>query len=329
MNVLQLLQFNGGRKLDIDLKTAIQQFLIDQELKGNTDKTILFYEKSLNYFVEFIGSDSKVKEIQLGDLKKYQFKIKNRQRYENHPYKPTVGKPIASVSVQTYIRALRSFLKWLYEEGYIPEDYTARFKLPKATKKAIEILSDDEITAVLKGTKTTSELGLRNHCICSLMLDCGLRVNEVISLETDNVHIAQGAVKVLGKGQKERIVPLGIYTKKHLLKYISCYRSMPIYETKRLFLDKECKAMSSNALKMFFARLRKKTRIDRLHPHILRHTFATKYLMNGGDIFSLQQILGHTSLEMVRRYSHLASAYTTKKHKLYSPLDNLQRRRNG
>ncbi len=328
MNVLQILQFNGGRKLDIDLKTAIQQFLIDQELKGNTDRTILFYKKSLNYFTEFIGKDIKVKDIQLTDLKKYQFAIKKRPRYQSHPFKPTIDKPITSVSVQTYIRALRAFLSWMHQEGYI-ENFTTRFKLPKATKKAIEILSDDEITAVLKGTKTTTELGLRNHCICSLMLDCGLRVNEVISLETDNVHIAQGAVKVLGKGQKERIVPLGVYTKKHLLKYISCYRPMPIYETKRLFLDKECKAMSSNALKMFFARLRKKTKIDRLHPHILRHTFATKYLMNGGDIFSLQQILGHTSLEMVRRYSHLASAYTTKKHKLYSPLDNIQRRKNG
>lgn len=315
--------------MDIDLKTAIQQFLIDQELKGNTDKTILFYKKSLNYFVEFIGKDVKVKEIQLADLKKYQFAIKSRPRFQNHPFKPTIDKPITSVSVQTYIRALRAFLNWMYEEGYITEDLSSKFKLPKATKKTIEILSDEEITTVLKATKTTSEIGLRNHCICSLMLDCGLRVNEVLTLDVDNVHIAQGAIKVFGKGHKERIVPLGVYTKKHLLKYISCYRPMPIYETKRLFLDKECKAMSNNALKMFFTRLRRKTKIDRLHPHILRHTFATKYLMNGGDIFSLQQILGHTSLEMVRRYSHLASAYTTKKHKLYSPLDNIQKRRNG
>lgn len=98
---------------------------------------------------------------------------------------------------------------------------------------------------------------------------------------------------------------------------------MPIFETKRLFMDKECKPMTENAVKQLFLRLRNRTKIDRLHPHILRHTFATKYLMNGGDIFSLQQILGHTSLEMVRRYSHLASAYVIQNAKRYSPLDKL------
>lgn len=81
--------------------------------------------------------------------------------------------------------------------------------------------------------------------------------------------------------------------------------------------------MTENAVKQLFLRLRNKTKIDRLHPHILRHTFATKYLMNGGDIFSLQQILGHTSLEMVRRYSHLASAYVIQNYKQYSVLDKL------
>jgi len=129
---------------------------------------------------------------------------------------------------------------------------------------------------------------------------------------------------VSGKGQKERIVPLGLYTKKLLLKYISGYRPLPEYETKKLFIDKTLKPMTECAVKQLFRRLNKRTKIDRLHPHILRHTFSTKYLMNGGDIFSLQQILGHTSLEMVRRYSHLASAYVLKNHKKFSPLDNIE-----
>jgi integrase/recombinase XerC/integrase/recombinase XerD len=91
----------------------------------------------------------------------------------------------------------------------------------------------------MKSMKQITEMGLRNSCIVALMLDCGLRRNEALSLDYDNVHISQGIVKVSGKGQKERIVPLGLYTKKLLLKYISSYRPIPVFETKRLFLDKE------------------------------------------------------------------------------------------
>ncbi|MBU5437778.1 tyrosine-type recombinase/integrase [Tissierella sp. MSJ-40] len=84
--------------------------------------------------------------------------------------------------------------------------------------------------------------------------------------------------------------------------------------------------MSDNSIKMILARLRRKTKIERLHPHILRHTFATNYLINGSDIFLLQQILGHTSLDMVRRYSHLASSFIIANHKRLSPLDQIQRK---
>lgn len=181
----------------------------------------------------------------------------------------------------------------------------------------------------MKTYKGNSEMSLRNSCLIALMLDCGLRSNEVLSLDYDNIHISQSVIKVLGKGQKERIVPLGLYTKKLLLKYLSGYRSAPEFDTKRLFISKDLKPMTESSIKMLFQRLRKRTKIDRIHPHILRHTFATKYLMNGGDVFSLQQILGHTSLDMVRKYSHLASAYMLNIHKKCSPLDNLYIKKQG
>lgn len=94
-------------------------------------------------------------------------------------------------------------------------------------------------------------------------------------------------------------------------------------------MDVNFKEMSDSALKQLFVRLRKRAIIDRLHPHILQHTFPTKYLMNGGDIFSLQLILGHTSLEMVRKYSHLASSYVMNAHKKFSPLDNIYVKKQG
>lgn len=168
-------------------------------------------------------------------------------------------------------------------------------------------------------------MGLRNMCLIALMLDCGLRRNEALELEIDNIHITQGIIKVLGKGQKERIVPIGLYTKKLLIKYLNGFRPTPEYETKRLFLDRYMKPLTENGVKLLFNRIKAKTGITRLHPHILRHTFATKYIMNGGDIISLQQILGHTSLDMVKKYSHLASAYLLQAHSKFAPLDNIER----
>jgi len=108
---------------------------------------------------------------------------------------------------------------------------------------------------------------------------------------------------------------------------MSSYRSKSEFETDKLFLSKDYSEMSENAVKQLFLRLRKRTKIDRLHPHILSHTFATKYLMNCGDIFSLQQILGHTDLSLVRKYSHLASAYIVNNHKAFSPLDNIYKKK--
>ncbi len=117
---------------------------------------------------------------------------------------------------------------------------------------------------------------------------------------------------------------MGLYTKKLLYKYLNGYRPMPEYPTDRVFLSQDKTPITEDVIKMLFYRLKRKTAIQRLKPHLLRHTFATRYLMNGGDAFSLQMILGHTSLEMTRKYSHIASSYTVKNLKNLSTLDRLK-----
>ncbi|WP_069650994.1 tyrosine-type recombinase/integrase [Caloranaerobacter ferrireducens] len=306
----------------LTLEKALELFLIDQKLKGNTDKTIFNYERFLSYFIDFIGKDKLVTDITLLDLKQYQLYLGSKDKEYN--FKTNKKEKLSKTTIQTYIRQLRAFINWLYNEAYIKENLAERFKLPKAPKKTIEILSDEEIEILYKSINDKTEFGLRNKCMISLMLDSGLRSNEVIELKVENVHFTQNVIKVYGKGQKERIVPLGLYTKKLLFKYLNGYRPMPEYPTTHVFISQNKTPVSKDVIKMIFVRLKKKTGIERLHPHILRHTFATKYLINGGDIFTLQQILGHTSLEMTRRYSHLASSYVMKNFKRLSPLDNLR-----
>ncbi len=156
-------------------------------------------------------------------------------------------------------------------------------------------------------------------------LDTGLRLSELIGLQLADAHIEHGYLKVMGKGARERVVPIGSVAQKALQRYMFHFRPEPYYEDQDyFFLTLERKPMSINAAHLIFTRLSKKSGVKRFHAHLCRHTFATNYLINGGDVFSLQQILGHTSLEMVRRYVTLASAQVRVQHRKFSPMDRMK-----
>lgn len=289
------------------LQTAINGFLVEQKIRGNSKNTVQYYEVSLRLYARFIGSDLDLQEITLDGLRSY--------------YLYLSGQKLASITVQTYIRALRSFLSWCYEEEYTEDNFSEKFRLPKAQKKIIDILSDEEIHLLFSCFNVRSFVQLRNYCMCCLMLDSGLRLHEVVTLTMDHVHLSEGFLIVNGKGNKERLVPLGLNTRKVLLKYI--VRRPGCTKTDRVFIMTTLEPVTDCTLRQMFRKLKKKTGISRLHAHLLRHTFATRYLENGGDMYSLQQILGHTSLEMVKKYIHFTTGKMIPNYSLYSPMDNL------
>ena len=204
------------------------------------------------------------------------------------------------------------------------ENIPARFKLPKAQRKTIDVLTDDEVKRLFACFNLRTMTGARNYAICALMLDSGLRLNEVVTLESGGVHIAEGYAIVNGKGNKQRIVPLGLHSKRALIRYMG---RVPAVEQKTpLFVKDTLIPLQQSTIKQLFRKLKTRAGIPRLRPHLLRHSFATRYLENGGDIYSLQQILGHTSLEMVKRYVHLIPRKTVVCFPQFSPLDNLAKK---
>lgn len=289
---------------------GVEAFKIEQQIRGNSKATITNYERILGYFIKYIGKDTRLDEIGLNDLRGY--------------YLSLTEKDISTVTVQTYIRGLRAFLSWCWQEEYIADNLPAKFKLPKAKRHVIDVLTDDEIGQLLKYFNTSEFIGLRNMCIILLMLDSGLRLNEAVMLKISSLHIAEGYIIVTGKGNKERYVPLGLQTKKYLLKY-SIYRTSLSMETP-LFVKDTFRPIETSTVKQLFRKLKKRTGIARLKPHLLRHTFATRYLENGGDIYSLQMILGHTSLEMVKKYVHFIPSKTVMNFSVYSPIDNIKKK---
>ena len=134
----------------------------------------------------------------------------------------------------------------------------------------------------------------------------------MVTVTTKDVHLEDGYLKVMGKGQKERIVPFGSSSQKSLYHF----RPEPVHDgIENFFLTLDGQRLSNNALQLIMKRLGMRSGVKRLHAHLLRHTFAVNYLVNGGDVFTLQQILGHTTLEMVRRYVNLANAHVMTQHK--------------
>lgn len=290
---------------------AIEEFLTEQQIRGNSKSTVLYYSRCLGFFAGFNGfSERSVGSLTLSDCRGYLLHLREQN--------------ITTTTIQTYIRALRAFLSWCYAEGYTDTNIPEKFKLPKAQRKTIDILTEEEIQRLFSCFNGRDFYSVRNYCIVALMLDSGLRLNEVVTLKSSKIHIVEGYIIVNGKGNKERFVPLGLNSKKALLRYLG-YIPKSEKETP-LFVKDTLIPINQSTVKQLFRKLKTKADIPRLRPHLLRHTFATRYLENGGDIYSLQLILGHTSLEMVKRYVHLIPSKTTVNFSNLSPLDTALKR---
>ncbi len=295
----------------MNLKDAITEYLVEQSVRGNSRKTVEDYQRKLGFF-EFYTGNVELEAITLTLCRTYYLDISKRI--------------VNTVTVQTYIRSLRAFLNWLYNNEYISEDICRKFKLPKANRPLIDVLTDSEIARLYDIFPGESVLELRNKVIISLMLDAGLRLNELITARIGRLHLEERVLIVDGKGGKQRAVAFGVTTQEYIRKYIE--KTTPdTFLIIKVSASDVAEPVQESTIKQLFRKLKIKTGIKRLHPHLLRHTFATRYLENGGNIYTLQHLLGHTSLEMVKRYLHLATSKIHQEFVNYSPLDRVKNKK--
>ena len=297
------------------LNEALEEFYMVQTVRGNSAATVRDYRQKLGVFASFIGKDIPLSDLTLKLCREYYVYL-------------TEKKMIRSITIQAYVRSLRAFLNWLYREDYIEEDICHRFRLPKAKRAYIDILTDDEINRLYSlWTPPVKWVDFRNLVIISLMLDCGLRLNEVVTAEWGRLHIHERYIIVDGKGGKQRAVPFGNSTRDFLLMYEKLTPKIGpliISGSRDGSIKMPPEPVGQETIKDLFRVIKRKSGIARLHPHLLRHTFATRYLENGGNIYALQMILGHTQLTMDQKYLHLASRKVREDFINYSPLDRYQ-----
>jgi site-specific recombinase XerD len=307
-------------KSQLPLATAVEHYLTARRTEGKTPKTLFDYREKLSRFVAW--QSGTLGELDLTAARAFVAHLQETPKWEGHPSIPTSQLTLSAQTVACYVRALKGLSTWLNEEGYLADNALRRLAKPKVPTRITEVLSNEEVSRLLSSVDADVEVGARNLAILVLFLDTGLRLSELVGAQVDDLHLADGWLKVYGKGDKERIVPFGSRTTKVLDRYVGFFRPDPA-ETEALFVNQDGSAITQNTGKQFFDRLRVRARLPRLHPHLLRHTFATNYLLAGGDVFSLQAILGHTTLEMTRRYVNLASSQVAVQHRKFSPMDRL------
>jgi site-specific recombinase XerD len=312
----------------ITIGELLKRFTISNQTDGKNPKTITWYRDMLTQFSAYLKTERHpchLSAISLDIVRGYVLYLRHKPKFKGHPFTPTQADYLSPRTVQCHVRALKAFSSWLYAEGCTPENRLKNLKIPKAPVTMIEPLTPEEIKKITVSINKKSPTGARNHTIFVTLLDTGLRASETASITLSNLNLKDGYIKVMGKGLKERIVPIGKYVRMTLWIYIEKVRpESTSLDCNNLFLSSNGKVITVNTMKLIFPRLAKSSSVVRLHAHLCRHTFAINYLLNGGDIFLLREILGHTTLDMVNHCLHFTSSQITAQHHKYSPMDKLQ-----
>ena len=320
-----------SKKLAPLITHLVDLYKLSNLADSKSPRTIKWYDELLRSFCSWVKNKLKYDDISVFNIdivREYILYLGHKPKFQGHPYTPEQGQLLSPKSVQCHVRVLKAFSSWLYVEGHTGDNRLRNLKLPKAPRKIIQPLAPEEIKKVIGTINKSSSTGWRNYAILVTLLDTGLRASEVAGIRLGQVNFEAGYIKVMGKGAKERIVPIGKFVQMRLLHY--CEEVRPKLSSNgcdSLFLSRRGKPITTNTIKLVFSRLAESSGINRLHAHLCRHTFAINYLLNGGDVFSLQEILGHTSLEMVRHYLHFTASQITARQHEYSPMDRLYVRR--
>ena len=228
-------------------------------------------------------------------------------------------------SVRTLARrlsSLRRFYGFLVRDGQMRHDPAARVESPRLGRPLPKSLTEAEVEALLLAPDTTSELGLRDRAMLEVLYATGLRVSELVSLDLGRVNQRQGLLRVTGKGNKERLVPLGLEALDWLQQYLSHARPALAGNktTDNLFLTRRGTMMTRQAFWYMLKRYAKISGINKsLSPHVIRHAFATHLLNHGADLRVVQMLLGHSDISTTQIYTHVARERLKSLHATHHP----------
>lgn len=298
------------------ISALITDFLEYLELERNTSQlTIKNYDHYLKRFLEFAG-DIDPKEIDLSLVKKYRLFL---SRYSD----PLTKKPLKRVTQNYFLIALRAFLRYLARvdiETLSPE----KIELGEADPRPVKILDDGQLQQILAGPDIGKKEGLRDRAILETLFSTGLRVSELTSLNRETINLDRREFGIVGKGGKERVVFLSDSAAQWLEKYLASrkdsFKPLFIRFQGRVQLEDDGAAMrlSARSVERIVEKYVRAAGLPvKATPHTLRHSFATDLLINGADIRSVQEMLGHSSIQTTQIYTHVSNKHLKDVHKAF------------
>jgi site-specific recombinase XerD len=305
------------------LSDALAAYRIFAQTEGKSPKTVRWITSSLGYFSAFLGDHQDIAEINGNDLRRFIIALRERHKFASHPYTRPMEATISLQFIQTYARAVRAFFGFLHREGFIKRNPMEKVKMPKVPYKVVPTFSGHDVEKLLCQPDKQTNRGFRDYAIMLTLIDTAARIGELASLKPEDVDLENGYIKVMGKGGRERFIPFGHKVAKVLFKYKLRHRPEP-EGVNSFWLTNDGRPLTAARMEKVIEAYGKSAGMKRCYPHKLRHTSAVLYLRNGGDPFSLQKKLGHTSLAMTRHYANLADSDVRAQHLKFGVADRLK-----
>jgi len=295
--------------LDTYLEDYLTMLRVEKNLSTNS---ITSYKADLNRYINFLFNIESIKN--LNSIR--QIHIRNFIRYLN-------DQNLSSSSINRSFSSIRSYHKFLSGEEIISHNPTQLLEPPKQSKKLPKVLSVQEVNEIINSVNLENSMGYRDMAILETLYSAGLRVSELCALEMNNILFDSSMLRVLGKGNKERYVPLGSKAIKLIDDYCKYVRSKLVDKKQsdgNVFLSKNGKQLTRMTI---FNIMKKWTQLSGINkdisPHTFRHSFATHLLEGGADLRAVQEMLGHSDISTTQIYTHLDNEYLKEVHQTFHP----------
>lgn len=290
------------------LKDFIHFLVVEKGLASNT---VVSYERDLKSYLLYV---SKVEEISSLDA------VSRPTIIQFLKFLTENGK--SSKTIARHIASIRSFHQFLLREKVTTQDPTVHIDRPKQEQKLPQVMSLEEVQALLDSPDTSKVFGIRDKAMLELLYATGMRVSELISMNLSDVHLTMGFVRCVGKGNKERIIPLGTMAQNAITNYIEESRSQLLKKktTDALFVNLYGNRLTRQGFWKILKKLTKEAGIEKeLTPHTLRHSFATHLLENGADLRAVQEMLGHADISTTQIYTHVTKTRMKDVYSMFHP----------
>jgi len=294
--------------MEEQLKDFMHFLLVE---KGLAKNTLVSYERDLKSYSKYM---KEVEMVGLTDIQRAHIVRFLGFLKDNGKSSKTIARHIASI---------RAFHQFLFRDRVTEEDPTVHIESPQGERSLPKVLSMKEVEALLEFPNKLDHFGKRDKAMLELLYATGIRVSELIQLDMDDVHLMMGFVRCIGKGNKERIIPIGGAATRALTEYLE--EGRPAFISKKevgdaLFLNHHGRRLSRQGFWKILKRLGKEAEINKeITPHTLRHSFATHLLENGADLRAVQEMLGHADISTTQIYTHVTKTRLKDVYSQYHP----------